>query len=88
MSVCDDRSLADPFNADSEDVDAVRTLLVKQLEIYECWPRPCQLMVVAVLVNRGCAGAVGKVVPLMETPPQTKAVPVCSRLESIRCNEK
>ena len=48
----------------------------------------CQLMVVAVLVNRGCAGVVGKVVPLIETPPQSKAVPVCSRLESIRCNEK
>lgn len=48
----------------------------------------CQLLVVAVLVNRGCAGVVGKVVPLMETPPQSKAVPVCSRLESIRCNEK
>ena len=40
----------------------------------------CQLMGgICSAGNAACAGAVGKVVPLMETPPQTKAVPQCSR---------
>ena len=32
----------------SEDVEAVRTLLVKQLEVYECWLHPAP-------VNGGCS---------------------------------
>ena len=39
VHVCEDL-LAGSRPIDSEDVDAVQTLLVKQLEIYECWPHP------------------------------------------------